>query len=309
MTSATTDCGALEVACLDKKPNKLRQGFISLAESLLESVADVFPECDNTTAVLEIFRRVVKGSEKNEDKFIRRCQELFKDQAEQIKEKDEEALFIIVESLEYLKEIQLREKWEDPDFTTESREHLWQYVCSLKTYSDLYASVPANVMGKIEKVAGEIGDQFANGNLDLQKMNLGAIGQSLLSDMSPEEIANFEGNLPDIYSSLSEVATSMGGGSAGINIDGLMEQLAKQCGESGDPLAAGDMNSVDMTRVLQQLSAGMQPGQAPNIDMSQILSAMAPLMQNAAPALNHSVNGAANQRVVPRRRRGSRLAG
>jgi len=253
------------------KNNKLRQGFVTLAETLLESISDVFPECQNTESVLRIFRAVVKGNETIEDKFIRRCQAVFKEQAEGIKSKNSEALFAVVESLDHLRDMDLREKWQDPDFTEESRDHLWQYVAALKTYADLYTAVPKNVMGKIESVAGNIGEQLARGELDLRNMDLGSIGQNLLADLSAEELSGFEGNLPEIYESLSEVAGSLGGGhGAGIDIAGLMEQLSRQTGEAGG-------GRVDMTQVLQQLSSQAPPGGG--VDMSNLMQVMGPMMQ------------------------------
>ena len=73
---------------------------------------------------------------------------LFKEQADGIKNHVPESLFIIVEGLEHLREMDLREKWEDPDFTEESRSHMWQYVVALKTYADLYAAVPQKCHGE-----------------------------------------------------------------------------------------------------------------------------------------------------------------
>lgn len=271
------DCQTLVLA--GQRPNKLRQGFISLAETLLESVSDVFPECQNTEAVLRIFRTLVKGNDVFEDQFIRRCQTLFKQHAAGVKDKNAETLFKIVENLEHLRDIELREKWEDPDFTQESRNHLWQYVAALKTYADLYTAVPKEVMGKIESVAGRIGEQLSKGELDLKNMDLGAIGQNLMSNLTPEELAGFEGNLPDIYASLSDVAGALGG-AAGANIDlaAMMEQLSKQTGEGGG-------SGLDMAQVLQQMSSQMPPATgggngAPAVDISQLMQAMAPMLQN-----------------------------
>ena len=271
---------SVDALALAQKPNKLRQGFITLAETLLSSISDVFPECESTETALHMFRTVVKGNETFEDEFIRRCHSLFKQHAQGLKAHDAEALFTLTENLEQLRDIDLREKWEDPDFSSESREHLWQYVAALKTYADLYTAVPKNVMGKIENVAGSIGEKLTRGELDLRNMDLGSIGQTLLADMSPEELEGFEGNLPDIYESLSEVASTIGGGGAGIDVSRLMEQLATQTGEHGAG-AADALNGVDMTTVLQQLSSQMQPpgnsGAPP--DIGKLLQTMGPMMQ------------------------------
>ena len=253
------------------QPNRLRHGFISLAETLLESIADVFPECDNTAMVLRVFRSVVKGSDTMQDTFIRRCHSIFKQHGDGIKDRDPEALFKIVESLEYIRELELRDKWEDPDFTVESRDHFWQYVSALKTYADLYAAVPEKVMGKIENVAGALGQQLQSGQLDLANMDLGSIGKNLLADLSPDEVAGFEGSLPEIYQSLSEVAGGLGGGMGGIDMAALMQQLTQQT-------VSNPNGKVDMTRVMQQLASQMPP-QSGGGDMAQMMQAIGPVLQ------------------------------
>ena len=166
----------------------------------------------------------------------------------------------------------------------ESRDHLWQYISALKTYADLHTSVPKNVMGKIEEVAGSIGEKLTRGELDMHNMDLGTIGQHLLSNMSPEEIAGFEGKLPDIYESLSEVANTIGGGSggAGIDIASLVQQLSNQTGEH-DAGTTGGLNGVDMSTILQQLSSQMRPsshqGAPAPVDVGQLLQTMGPMLE------------------------------
>lgn len=273
--------------------NKLRQGFITLAESLLESIADVFPECDNTHAVLRIFRALIKDQAELEDKFVWRCHALFKEYADGIQSQDPDTLFIILEQLDHLRDINLREKWEDPDFTDDSKANLWQYVSALKTYADLYTAVPKNVMSKIETVAGTLGDQLVKGELDLKNMDIGALGQNLLSDLSPEELSHFESKLPEIYSSLSQVAGSLGGANgANLDLAALMKQISEQDG-TGDGLAPG---KVDMTNIIQKLATQMPPGAmggpAGNIDVTQMMQTMAPLV--TAMTASHTASGYAN---------------
>jgi hypothetical protein len=263
-------CEALDIVPEPNQPNKLRQGFVSLAETLLESICDVFPECSSSEGVLRVFRALVKGNEALEDKFLRHCHSAFRDHAEGLKERDEAVLFQMVESIDHLRDINIRAKWEDPDFLPESKQHLWQYVSALQTYANLYVSVPSQVMSKIEGVAGNLGHKLASGDLNLQEMDLNTIGRGLLEDMSPEELAKFEGNLPEIYQSLSDVAGCLTKGSGGgLDISALMTQLAQQ--------SSGEEQKLDLTRVLQQLSAHMPPGSA---KPEQLLSAVGPMLQS-----------------------------
>ena len=251
----------------DCKQNKIRQGFIALAETLLESIAEVFPECEDTERVLRIYRAVVKGQPALEDQFIRKCHELFAEQADGLRDHDDLALFAVIESIEHVRELNLREKFEDPDFTQESKDHLWQYIQSLKTYAELYTAVPQAVLGKIESVALGLGEKFTKGDLDLKDMDLNAIGQDLLADLSPEELAGFESQLPDIYASLSDVATSMGG--SDLDIGALAAQLAQQQANGG----------IDMQQLLQGNALPLPGG----MDMSAMLQNLAPMLQAMKP--------------------------
>jgi len=322
MSTSAYEEDAVSLVPLPQQSNKLRQGFIKLAEALLESIADVFPECENTASVLSIFRSIIKGNDAFEDKFIRRCYTLFKEHSVGVKNHDCESLFTIMDSLDHLRDMDLREKWEDPDFLPESREHLWQYVTALKTYADLYAAVPKNVMGKIESVAGELGDQLARGKLDLKNMDISAIGQNLLSDLTPEELTNFEGNLPEIYESLSHVAGTMGSGQgANLDIASLMQQLSQQTGETlvsgGGADCAQQSANVDMSKIFQTVATqmpGRVDGVGGNVDMAQMMQALGPLMSaigtipGASTSTGTSVNTPAIQPrdQLPQRGRSSR---
>uniref|UniRef100_A0A6C0BYT3 Uncharacterized protein n=1 Tax=viral metagenome TaxID=1070528 RepID=A0A6C0BYT3_9ZZZZ len=291
-----------------KQTNKLRQGFITLAETLLESIADVFPECDSTLAVLRIFRLVIKDNADLEDKFVWRCQALFKENTEGVRSHDPETLFLILEQLDHLRDINLREKWEDPDFTEDSKMNLWQYVTSLKTYADLYTAVPKNVMSKIETVAGSLGDQLVRGELDLKNMDIGALGQNLLSDLSPDELSNFESKLPEIYGSLSQVAGSLGGGNgAKLDLAALMKQLSEQ--ENRENGAGG---KVDMTEIIQKLATQLPPAATGtangNVDIAQMMSTMGPLVAALTASQGDAntpqiANCAQNSRNKPKRKK------
>ena len=291
-----------EIEQLTAKPNKLRQGFIGLAETLLSSISDVFPECSDTQNTLQIFRSVVKGNDEFEDVFIRRCQVLFQQHAEKLAVKDAEALFSIVEGLDFLRDINLRDKWEDPDFAAESRDHLWQYVSALKTYADLYSSVPKEVMGKIENFAGKISQQLTDGELDLRNLDIGNIGQELMKNLSPEELEGFQGNLPQIFESLSEVANSMVPGSTGMDLTSLMQQIAQQTGE-GD--ADSSHNGIDVTSILQQFSTQIRPNDNNSpTDVNQFLQTMGPMLQAMQASLpREETRSQPSQRKTARKRR------
>ena len=269
----------------DSQPNRLRQGFISLAEALLQSVAEVFPECDSTDTAVRLFATLVKGDAEREDEFIRQCAKQLKKNAADLKDRKEEALFAVAAALPVLREVDLRSKWTDPGFTPESKEHLWQYLAALKTYAELYCAVPTGIMGKIEHVAGDIGDRLRSGQLDLSKMDIGGIGNELLGQLSQDEIQNFESNLPAIYNCISEVANSVAAQAGRPDID--VAELMKTVVES-----QGGGEGLDVSAVLQRVGSILAPGALgrnaqPGADqMLHMMQHMGPMLQQLQGAMS-----------------------
>ena len=280
--------------------NRLRSGFTGMCENLLSAVADVFPECDATQHALLCFRTLVKGDDALEDKFIRKCQKVFKGQSECIRKKDPEAIFAVCEGIEVLKGIDLRNKWDDEDFAEESKANLWSYLLSLQTYADLYTCVPARAMEKIEKLASEVGSQInSSGEIDLKNLDLNAFGRELVGGMTPEEIEQLESNLPDITSCVGNVAALLGSGGApaggGLDVAGLMSKVAElqatKGADKGDP--ADQLGALGPL-----LSAALGPsqhsgGDGLKLDPSQLMSLAQKLMgSNAvAPAAGAHADG------------------
>lgn len=235
--------------------NKLRHGFVELAEGLLSSIQEVFPECDETQHTLQLFRALVKGDPAAEDHFVKKCVGLFKQNSARLKEQDSAALFTVVDSIPLLKDIDLRSKWDDPDFSAESKQNLWQYLSALETYGGLYCAVPPGVMGRIEKMAMTMSTKLQEGTLDIASIDIAAFGEDLMSDMSPEELRDFEGSLPDVYSCVGNVASMLSkqsGGGDSLDADALLSQVASMAG--GASASGGGPN---LGAFIQQMSAGL----------------------------------------------------
>jgi hypothetical protein len=247
------------------QPNRLRQGFVALAETLLRSVAEVFPECEATEAALQLFSVAVKGDEAAEDDFVRRCAALFGKHAAALQRKEDAGLFAIADSLSILRDVDLRSKWADPGFTQESKEHLWQYLLALKTYAELYCALPCAVMGKIERVAGGIGERLRSGELNLASMDIATIGNELLGQLSQEELRDFEGGLPRIFESISQVASSVAAqaGHSDFNVEALMRTLVESQQQDGAEQSAAS--------VLQAMGGLLAPGGASAGGIEQLL--------------------------------------
>ena len=235
--------------------NKLRKGFVLLSETLLKAVAEVFPECDDTAAALGLFRRLVKDDPEREAAFVASCGALLREHGAAIVARNPEGLFKLCEASPLLRELRLREKWVDEGFAEESRQNLWQYLLALKTYADLYCSVPPTMMQKIETMASSMGDQLRNGTLDLKSVDVAGLGRELVGAMDDEERRGFESKLPEIYGCLSEVAAAMSkqAGGQGFDAEALMARVAQMQAEPGG-------GGLSMDRLMQEVGGTLAPG-------------------------------------------------
>jgi hypothetical protein len=238
--------------------NKLRDGFISLAEGLLSNISTVFPECDETTHALSLFRVVVKGDESREDAFVRKCTGLFKANCDGMKARDSSALFAVAAGIPLLSKIAIDEKWADPDFTDESKNNMWQYLEALDTFGNLYCAVPSRMMSKIEEVASGFQEQLKSGSFDLSKFDVNKISEDIMTGLSAEDMRQFEQNLPEVYSCVSTVA----------------KDLAKQAGH----------DSFDPETLMSQLAAGIgkPTGGGGGADIGELMGKFANLIPSGA---------------------------
>lgn len=269
--------------------NKLREGFVGLAEGLLSSISDVFPECNETRHALELFRVAVKGDDEREDKFVKRCAELFKQNSAKLKNRDVSALFSIAKCLPLLKNLNIEAKWTDPEFTDESKANMWQYLLALETYAGLYCAVPSGVMSRIEKLASSMSSKLEQGALDISSLDISAFGEDLISKLSPEELKEFEGSLPDVYSCVENVASLLAKSAGNDSFDSaalvtkIVQMQSGSGTESGLPLGA----------FVQEMGASMCC--PPNIEPQ--------MLANAAQSLARSSAGSLQQDSKLKRRR------
>jgi hypothetical protein len=275
------------------QPTKLRQGFVALAEALLKSLAEVFPECDAVDRGVQLFANLVKGDAQREDEFIRKCHAVFQRHGAAFKAREPESLFQAADALPILRDVGFRSKWVDPGFDEQSKENLWQYLQSLKLYAELFCAVPASVMGKIECVATELGERLKSGDLDLSKMDIADLGQRLLGQLGAEELANFEGSLPSIYASIAEMASSLASqaGHPDLDVEALMKSVVAGQ-QPGGP--------VDFSAVMQRIGGLVDPGSTlgggeGGLNPQQLLG----LAQSAGPLLAALQRGGAAAPVEP----------
>lgn len=246
-------------------PARLRDGFIQLVDNLLTSLVEVFPECDDTAEAVRLFGVLVKGSPKNEDRFISACNVVLKENSAGIAARDPAALFRAAKSMEVLKDIDLEDKWNDPDFSDKSKDHFWMHIVALETFSDLYCSIPSGVLGRIEQMASSLGSSIVDGTIDISNVSVMKMSNELLESISPEDLQSFQSNVGNVFSAVGKVATmiSQRNGGEALDVENLMERLAQMQESKGD---------IDFSAMVHEIGGSIAPNMGPHL--SGAISAM-----------------------------------
>jgi hypothetical protein len=218
----TTNRGAIKTMS-----GKLLDSFIGQVQEMLDSISEMFSEDEDCKSAVNMFSTFIKTSPKGQDKFIRKCNELFIEHGDMIKERDCEGIFAIAENTPILDDLDLRGKW--AEFDDESKNNLWGFIKNIKIYSELYCAVPTSVLGEIEELANGLGDQIKNGTIDLNSLDLNAISKQLLEKMDENDTKSLEENLPHLFSSLSGAVGDMMG-KTDIDLQKILKSVMKSDG-------------------------------------------------------------------------------
>jgi hypothetical protein len=180
--------------------------FISLLEELLQEVSSVFSECQKTKGVL--FKlQIAKASRAGQERVIQEWHRLMKLHYAACKKRDEKVIYA---DIDLFKEINIVAKWNDPDFDDESRKHLWSYIDSLNSYSQLYCQIPGGMLSKIEGMASRLANQIQSGSLRFDQLNMQALGGEIMQEVSEDDLNSLTNNLGDLTQNLSGFSSMLG---------------------------------------------------------------------------------------------------
>ena len=301
--------------------SRLREDFINGSENLLTAISDVFPECDATRHALALFQTLVKGEDSTEDAFLRKCHSIFRTHAAEIEARNPAAIFALSESMQVIKGIDLRAKWDDDGFTKDSKESLWAHLLKLQSSASLYTCVPLGTMNKIEALASQIGERISDeGQLDLKNVDLVAFGTEVMASMSQEELGELESKLPEICKCIGNAAGLLGGGggsaaTGGLDCTDLLRKMAMAFG-GGEASGSSFPSSLDLAELLKTLGGGkMDPATLLSVARhlatalpTAAMTQQRPAIENAAaarrPALEVGDVAAANPSTKKRRKSG-----
>jgi hypothetical protein len=103
-----------------------------------------------------------------------------------------------------------------------------------------------------------------SGELDLSRLDIGKLGQKLMSSLTAEELQQFEGSSTGIYASIAKVSSIMQR-QIGSNFD--IEELMRKLGDlQGTDNGGG--GSMDVASVVQTIGASLAPNLGPELQSS-----------------------------------------
>ena len=100
----------------------------------------------------------------------------------EIMQKDEKFFVEHGENIGFLKDLNIKKHWEDPDLTQGTRDAIWQYIQTLYILGTTITSFPPEALGMIENVAQQCASNMGEGgNMDPNQMmgNMSTLFSSL----------------------------------------------------------------------------------------------------------------------------------
>ncbi|HEY9815625.1 MAG TPA: hypothetical protein V6D20_07485, partial [Candidatus Obscuribacterales bacterium] len=188
--------------------------FVGLSKELLEGLLEVFPECEKTRTTLGRLNDLLNiSSVEDAGKMIigrwHKCMEPYYGVCEQ---RNVQAL--MEAKVKPLEELDMRQKWCDPEVDQETRDHLLDYLIQLNNYARLYHRIPANMMTRVTAISQDLVQKLMRG--DFSGINLEEIGSQATAGISEEELAQFTNNSGDIQGVMQSMMATMSPEAAGI---------------------------------------------------------------------------------------------
>lgn len=162
--------------------------------------------------------------------------------------------------VEVLQKINMREKWLDSTIDDDTRECIWQYVLEMNRFSQMHCGlfnrIPASTLSRIQDTAVNLANKINSGEMKMSDIDLGNIGQQVVSGLDEAEIKEFTNNIMSDTSILQSLCTSMLSGSGGnVEIPNVMSMMSSLGGGEG-----GNNSQAAAALAALQMVQGMAPG-------------------------------------------------
>ena len=252
----------------DTETDQLLSTFSENFLCLLENLSEVFPECENTLTKVEAYRNLVKSNKQRERMAIKAWKEASEDI--DITNPSPEQILDATDKVEVLKDLGLRKKWADPDFSSDSQKALIEYAVTLTRFSRLYAAIPPKILTRIESVASTLKEKIHSN--DMSSLDLPKIGNDIVAGMSNEDMEEFSKSIEGVCENLA--------GSLGLDMGKLGMLIEKLQG------GAGDGGAVDIKNLIESMGSLGSSGtsdQALNPEMLMGMQKMLAGLQAGSP--------------------------
>lgn len=185
------------VLCIEK--------FVAVEHDFMQALKEVFPECNALHRAKLKFDMACKlpGQKKQRvEEWLQYMTPLKRAIA------DRDAAVVIKDANfpPTVQEIQIEEKWNDPDIDDETRSAIFDYLQELMQISDmysLYTSVPTGMMSSLTSMAEEIAEDMKQGRMDMSQLDLAGLSQQISSRIDPNDLNAFaEGVDPSIVQNM-----------------------------------------------------------------------------------------------------------
>lgn len=152
--------------------------WCEMMDSFLSELAKTFPDEPGVKKYKTSYELVRKANpRKCVESYMAACAEF----NQQIMNKDEAFFVEQGETISFLKDMNIKKHWEDPELSQGTRDAIWQYIQTLYILGTTITSFPPEALGMIENVAQQCAETMQGDGQDPNKMmsNMSGLFSSL----------------------------------------------------------------------------------------------------------------------------------
>ena len=152
--------------------------WCEMMDSFLSELEKTFPNESGIKKYKTSYDLVRKA---NPRKCIESYMAACADYSQSIMNKDESFFMDHSESISFLKDLNIKKHWQDPELSDGTRDAIWQYIQTLYILGTTITSFPPEALGMIENVAQQCADTMQGDGQDPTKMmsNMSGLFSSL----------------------------------------------------------------------------------------------------------------------------------
>jgi len=194
-------------------------GFLDMLAYMLNAVAFVFPECSKTRSAQDDLR-IACNSKFTKVKIIEAWHNTMHPYYPAVTAREDSALRSA--NIEWFQKLDIMTKWDDPDFSQESKDNMWTCLENLNKYAGMYHSIhniPDAMMSNIHATAFEVFNSIQAGGASLEDLDLFELGEKVVANSSAEDLRNFTKSIPQItqnFGGLENIMKIIQGGMPGM---------------------------------------------------------------------------------------------